>query len=234
MEKKTVFKLLSVLFIILLPIIYFNWGVVSAGLLSFNQYSIVIIILGLLALGPAYLFGKWLELKAHVRTIGSISTTKLKQVLKQEQREKNARECLNRFRKTDPYLMATRHQEMEIISRIPSPSRDDAVQWEMFVFTTEEEYANFDPSIGIEGIAPERLFFVMVNCHTGESYFQKFENYDAALEWLRNIWNWGIKKIEASEIEKQLASGVLQGMGMEAAKSSSSDSGDKTRREENE
>lgn len=198
MKKKIMAKILSIPFIIFIAVIWFNWETVVNIFSTTGTY--LIILLCFLPIG--YLIGEWINLKFKMKAGHALTSTKLKEVLKQEHREKNARECLNRHRMIDPNLDATYSQPMEIISREASPSRDDAVQWELFAFTTQEQYSNWNPVMGTDGIPSEFIFYVYVNCHTGEAYFRRFERYDDAVQKLDNLWMKGVKKHEASEFEK--------------------------------
>lgn len=209
MQKKKLIKLLSIPMIIIIAIIWFNWSLVVATFSSTGTYIIIL----LCAVPPGILTGEYINAKFRMKIGHDMMGTKLKNVMKQEQREKNARECLNRHRMIDPNLSAMANQEMEIVAREPSPSRQDAIQWEIFAFTSQEQKAKWNPLMGIDGIPSEYIFYVTVNCHTGEAYFRRFESYEDAVQKLDTLWIKGVEKREKSPLEKQAEMGMAEELG---------------------
>ena len=219
MKRNTILKVIAILFIPAMVYLIFNFNAIMAGLASLNPNSIFVVSIVLITAFPfLWYLGKWIQLKLDWKIHSSMTQmTKTKKALKPEVRYKNARECINFHRQTDPHLMANDGREMIIIRHEPSPSREDAIQWDMFVFTTTEEHTNWNPITGLDGVSPDKLFYVFVNSMTGESYLMRFDDHLKAQEYFRHLWQSGVKKVEASEFEKRALTGFFEEKGKLAA-----------------
>ncbi len=236
MERKTIIKIMAALFIPLMIYSFFNWDMIIGGIQTLSALSVIVVIF-LLILGIPFVWflGMFIQAKLLNRMHGSI-TAKPKNALKMEKRIEFARKCINDHRMTDPIMMSDNGREMVIIRHEPSPSREDAIQWDIFLFTTTDERANWNPMTGLDGIPHDKLFYVITNSMTGESYLMRFEQHDEAQKYFRNLWQSGVMKIEATEYDKALRTAVLQGIGSEVGKKAihKEDDEDKSKEESNE
>ena len=204
------------------------YNIIYAGL---NTYDPLYVLLGLIAITLAAPFlwfaGIFIQAKLFSGMHSNIAGTKSKQAQDIRKRIKSARECINQHRMTDDTLMANDGREMVIVRHEPSPSREDAIQWDLFMFTTTNERANWNPATGLDGIPADKLFYVVVNSMTLEYYLMRFDEHNEAQTYFRNLWQSGVKKIEASEFEKVALQGFAQSLGSEAAKKSGDDKKEK-------
>ena len=221
MERKTIIKIMAALFVPVMIYTFFNLDIIISGFQTLNAMSVFIgVLLILFGLPFAFMIGKIIQAKWDIKAHGAITGTKTKKAQDMKKRIKIARECINQHRMTDPHMMANNGREMVIIRHEPSPSREDAIQWDLFTFTTTEEKSNWNPLLGIDGIAADKVFYVYVNSMTLEYYLMRFDNYDDASDFLMKLWQSGIMKVEASELDKALRASVIQGIGGEIGKKS--------------
>ena len=215
---KRMIKILTIPAVLILVYTVFNWNTVLLALEG--QVIILYLIVLLCLILPGYIVSEtwiapYLFRKQHGTLTGS---AKVNKAMKPEKRRKLAREYINELRMTDPAMQAANGYEMVLIRNEPSPSRDDAIQWDMFVFTTTQEASDWNPMLGIDGISWDKLFYIIENSMTGECNLMRFDSHEDAQKYLWKLWQSGVMKIEASEYDKIMKRGFAQQLGGEIAK----------------
>lgn len=231
MERKTLIKIGAIIFIPILVVIIFNWNSIAMSFQAPNIWTVVLIMGAILAIPFLIMIGEYVQTKLKLRLHGSL-VTKINKTLPQETRIENARKFINNLRETDYALTSYGPQSMgmELVNCYLSPSRDDAIPWDLYIFTTVEVLPTMNPSIsGIghtTGIRPDELFYVFENAVTGECDLRKFKRVEDAIEALDKQWRSGVKVISASEYEKEALKGFFEQKGKIAADKSENKEGD--------
>lgn len=224
MNKRKIFMIITIISIIVLPLLYFNWATLTTGI-GVTYMALLTILILILAAGPLYLTIEFVLTKLKLRYGHSLTaTTKMGKMLPQKVLDKNALFRVNDNRGTDSAQIAEGELPMTKLFTATASRRDDAISWVLQAFTTSDMYATRTHRIGQEEheIPLEKVWFVFQDGHNGYSYEMPgtmFNNLQEVYDELWRKWKAGISKTdESAEFGKTILSGIAEGIGQEKGK----------------
>jgi hypothetical protein len=176
--------------------------------------AIVFLIILVCAAPFIFISFNWLYHKLNLRAGGNLITAGGKKSLPEKLRRQYALDWLNQNRMADRYLQNTTTGRLEVIKHHLSPMREDAVPWDLFAITTEEQQPNVNALEDDFGILAEHVFYVFTNSFTGESDFRHYKCFSEAKKEFLEHWKMGIMRTDDQ-------GNLLKTMGAEALRGAS-------------